>query len=39
MWVPGMVLERLTEAANDARAILFALDIPSPIAAQRIGHP
>jgi hypothetical protein len=39
MWVRGMVLEGLSEAANDARAILFALDIPSPLTALRIGRP
>lgn len=39
MRVPGMVLEGLTEAANDARAILLTLDIPLPLTAQRIGRP
>jgi hypothetical protein len=39
MWAQGMVLEGSSEAANDARAILFALDIPFLLTAQQIGSP
>jgi hypothetical protein len=37
MSVRGMDLEDLSKAANDARAILFALNSPPPLTSQRIG--
>jgi hypothetical protein len=39
MWVLAVILEGLVEAANDARAILLALDFPPPLASQRIDTP
>jgi hypothetical protein len=39
MWALGVLLEGLTEAANDARAILSASDFISPLTSKRIGSP